>query len=416
MDAKVDMKQDAGGADTMRRDARTLDAKGDATHKDAGVDALQHDATLDVGSRQDAPPDVQLPDENVCPDAGLEPLFVFDGGLGPILLSDAGAFVEIVNPNASGAAPAPYIGLMACAKKGCDQTPTTLDSFGADAAVQWGGAAVGAGGVYYSTSPLSNDFESDAAPPDAGAIWEEPLSGGSSVAIHGGLGAPFFVAVTPSTAYWVDDPATLEDLAGWSLFRCSLPHCAEPELVMTGGASSGSTYALFLDSTHAYVIANDSAFVTHLYACPLDGGCGDASPPSVLDMLSGPSEETYPADPLWGGDTFVSDGQSIFWMNPSQRALIRVSPVTSATTTLINFTLPPVDLALDTTYLYWALETNSFVQRTRKDGAWGAAWQNVVCGAPDGITNIAIDGTGVYFETVNANVGVTTLWRASLPR
>lgn len=101
-----------------------------ASRGDAGVDARPHDAG----------PDVRLPDASACPTATPEEVFELpDGGLGPILLSDASVYAEVVYPGSAGLTNAPYSGLVKCDKPHCERPTTVADYSSSRAGVQWGG-------------------------------------------------------------------------------------------------------------------------------------------------------------------------------------------------------------------------------------------------------------------------------------
>jgi hypothetical protein len=419
----VERRRDAGGDGARRGDAAT-DAGHQDVRRDAGTDApvdVRSDAR-DAGRSDDAhgdagdAADVELPDASACPVALGEVVFSFDGGLGTILVSDASVYVEVVNPANNGSGyndyeSAPYSGLVACPKSGCASPTTLFDYSSPSAPVQWGGAGLGPAGVYFSRSSV-NVFTDGGR--EAGSISVEPFDGGPSTEIIGRLGAPFLVAVSGGTLYWVDDPNTLTTLPDgglWRVFRCGLPGCAAPEVLMAGGGQSIDTaYTLFVDPGRAYLTAYGSAQTT-LYACNLDGGC-DGGPAELLTDLLLPGN-AYPGDPLTGGDGVISDGEFIYWSSGAYLTIRRLSRQTGALLDeLASPGLTPTSIAIDATYVYWVLQQNGFVQRTRKDGAWHGATQNVVCGAA-GITSIAVDQTSLYYEVVAG--GATILYRAPLP-
>ncbi len=426
-DAVPDVAPRDAGMDATHADA----THADATRGDGGKDA-RSDAHGDAG-RLDAPPDVELPDATACPAATEMRLFTYDGGLGTMVLSGTHFYANIVSNIGGGftqnTGPAqsdtvPYTGFVACPQTGCAAPSVVADYSSPDAALQWGSAAVSDAGIYQALASLesSSDCFCDGGAQDAGSISLAALDGGGLQPVVPRLGDPFLIALAADEIYWVDDPSTMsstESTARWRVLRCPTSGCASPEVVMTGAAAQ--TYALFLDGRNVYLVANDTSSATHLYACALDGGCG-GSGDKVLNDVAGPTgSDQWPLDPLGGGDVFATDGQTLFRASPSLLAISVVDPATSGTTTLAatGSGNAPGGIAVDDTYVYWSIPTSNRVQRTRKDGTWGGAIQNVVCNGGNRtgeVSNIAISQGTLYFETVDTtNVNETSVWSVELP-
>jgi hypothetical protein len=375
---------------------------------DAGVDAK----TKDAGS------DVELPDAAACPAGSPEVLFhVTSAGLGPIFVTDAAVYVEVVRESAKATplSSSPYSGLVTCPKSGCSERPeTVVDSSQAGAKGQWGGATLAQGGVYFSTSSLSpvTSKGDSGSPQDAGSISLLAATTATPTMIRGGLGDPFSLAVAGDTLYWVDDPQwmSFNTVGNWRVFRCTLPSCDDAAPFMTG--TSVETYGLYVDSANVYVeVADPASGMATLYACAKDAACGGA-PMTALGNLSPPSN-TWPTDPLLGGDAFASDGTDVFWGDANDYQIVKVVRGAASPPVLAFLNLSVAGMAVDATYVYWALQATGAIQRTRKDGLWPpTTWQNVVCAAGT-ISNVAVDGRDVYFETVDGFDA--TVWRAPLP-
>jgi hypothetical protein len=381
-------------------------------------DSGMHDAGADARTARHVDSGlVPIPDSS-CPPTTADALFVVDGGLGPILLSDASVFAEVVYPSytpySSRKTNAPYSGLVGCAKEHCTR-PTTIADYGQpDAGVQWGGAAMGPSGLYTSVSSLSpvTSTGDSGAPQDEGSISALGGDGGPPRSVRRGLADPYFMAATGDTLYWIDDPRSMSNgLAGtWRVFRCSLPACSDAQVFMQGTAFE--TYGIFLDSTNVYVVANTASAsigdpTSDLYSCSASGAC---APKTVLSQLFSPNANPYPADPLAGGDSLVSDGTTLFisdFTTSQVQKLVNGQPVS-----LVDVPTSPGSVAVDATYVYWSVNEDNNIQRTRKDGAWGGSFQSIVCN-PGMVGDIAVDGTGLYFETIAATS--TTLWHVPIP-
>lgn len=266
-----------------------------------------------------------------------------------------------------------------------------------------------------SLSPSNADGHESGASQEAGSI-SYLGDGGLTQPITQRLANPFLIATTANAIYWLDDPQWMSDQesgAAWRVFRCALP-CATPDLFMQGVASE--SFGLFLDSANVYVVAQDpgnSNGGSNIYACAQDGGCpGEPSPQPFQSELNAPQGGfVWPDDPLLGGDTLASDGTSVFWASQTNTQILKLIRHAPQPLALVNLSLQPTSVAVDVTYVYWSVGAGT-IQRTRKDDAWHGVAQNVVC-SPGQVSNIAVDVTGAYYETVQGNS--TTLWRMPLP-
>ncbi len=378
---------------------------------DGGADAGERDAhaTAEAG--------VELPDASACPTATPEVVFRFDGGLGPMFVTDASVYAEpVYDPPDVPVTYAPYTGLIACSKTGCESPRTVAsdETFGRSSA--WGSVALSPGAIYATAPSLPPaTAKRDGGAQDAGSIRRVTATaggqpGGASV-VRGGLHDPLWVATAGDTLYWVDDPQWMSDESGgtWTLFRCTLPACSDARPFMNGTAAQ--TFGLFLDTTNAYVVAADPASGNaDMYACALTTSCSSAPAP-YLNLLTAPSN-AWPFDPLLGGDVFVSDGTSVYWADYGDYEINRLVPGAAAPELLTNVNMSASNVAVDATYVYWTLGASGTVQRTRKDNAWKQSTQNVLCRG-GAIGNIAVDGASLFYETTTDYV--TTVWRVALP-
>jgi hypothetical protein len=346
-----------------------------------------------------------------CPAVKLTTLFTTSKSLQTLLLSSEYVYADIINvidpESDAGVIPDPYVGLVACKKKGCGGSPETIVDYKAiESGSAWGSAAATDAGLLYALPTSSYDPQfSDAG---AGLIETADPDGGHVHVVASKLGYPLLVVAAQKHVYWTDDPYMLTDSdagASWSVrVDDDSPDAAPSSLFMRGFPSY--TFALFSDSTNVYAVAGDDHGGVGLFLCPLlgdDGKGGCSGKPQ--EFISGSSLPIAEGTTVFDGvDSFAADGQYVYQAGYATGEITRHELSGNASTTLARGQSSASNLAVSGGELFWSTP-GGLISHVAKDGTGEAA---VLACAPASVVSLAVDDSQVYFITTDPNNSART--------
>ncbi len=385
LDSVTEVSPDA----SVRHDARPAEATTDTKAK---VDARKagHDARADASDAGAGPS---------CP--LVTPFKVFST---PVVLTNAfvgGNYVYAwIWATANDDTESENAGLVGCLKTGCEGPPATLLSMPNTIDGQIFGAATAsdAGLLFSLPAGTADGGLTDAA---TGAIQTSSFDGAGARAFVQQLHYPYLVASIGTDVYWTDDPTSLngsDDLFTWSVWHATMTSDGGAPTVLYEG-SSGNTFALFVDATNTYALAQDPTSNLGLFVCARTG-CG-SNPTEVVNNLQFSSA----FDDLVGNDSFASDGVYLYHASFAAPGSITRMNITDLTTFKIAGSESyPANIAVDDTYVYWTTSAGE-VRRKSKDGK--GAVTVMACGLRNAY-GLALDGTNAYVVATDPDKTLNT--------
>ena len=259
--------------------------------------------------------------------------------------------------------------------------------------------ALGASLVYYIVQGAPGD-----AGTVTGALRSVNFDGTGDALVAGNLANPYWVAVSGSRIFWVDDPITTT-MAGTATVNCIGCNGMTSTPWITG--LTQQTYGIIADQNDIYVVIDDGMtglpnFIGEVYACSTQTACG-GSPRKVIDqayvLTSGGTTALSFANP-----SLTSDGTYVYVSRQSD--IVRVDG-TGQMVTIVNALSPgPGGVAFDgmASNLYYA--TDSAIFRSKIDGT---SPKPVVCGQ-SGLGAVAVDMQNVYFVNSLSGTNNAPLW------
>ncbi len=311
-------------------------------------------------------------------------------GVGPITYTGGdggGCFGELVFSNASSNLDEIRVaggfifgqitssGIISCPTSGC-ATPTSL--FTAPAQDRYKAFAVSDKLLYYAVETGSEPTDGGATP---GAVHSLAFDGTSDQQIGGSAPNAYFVGVSGTNVFWVDDPNQGTNLgpASVNCIGCS--------------GSSSVPWITALNVTYAFTTSTNNVYVL----ADLDGtganetlfACGVTSP-----CLATPKKLLSNVDPSATNTSLAADDTYAYLARTDHADIVRVD-MSGVLTEIVNATTAYAITVDKTGNLYYADDTGT-VYGTKADGS--GTPKSLACGTATSLAlALATDDTSLYY-------------------
>jgi hypothetical protein len=333
-------------------------------------------------------------------------------GIGPITYSDAGMTADVEAGGCPSGTPlyttaqvydildvqngfvyadVASSGVFRCPTSGCASAATVVNQNNTFIAF-----ALSPSLLYYTIQPNQNGG------PTMGSLHSVGFDGTNDVIVAGNLDYPFWVAVSGSNIFWVDDsqdlsvPDTIP--ATVNCIGCGGGTTSKPWM---GGLSN--TYGIVADATNVWVLADDGSLndTSNVYVCPVASPCmnaadGGSGAKVVLSNITTPDPIALQLNQL--SNYIAGDGTYFYLVNGSE--IDRVD-ATGTRKTIVPGVTGVVAITIDVPAgnLYYATDGSIF--RTKADGTGTST--ALVCNQ-SGIGDVAVDSQNLYFITSGTGV------------
>jgi hypothetical protein len=219
-----------------------------------------------------------------------------------------------------------------------------------------------------------------------GWIFSVPLGGGTPFTVSGGDEGPSALAIDTTSVYWLDSAGPCDASAGCygNLFKAPLG--GGPMVSLYSGGSGMITKDIAVDAINVY------------WTDPgLPGG------PSVMSVPVNGGTPTTIASGLLNATNIALDAANVYWSAPSGVAnvpsAVMTVPKAGGTPVTLAVANNPMDLAVDSTNVYWIDDgTSSVMTVPTRGGPPTTLVSNVFVPG----SGIAIDVTNVYWSSNTA--------------